>query len=108
MQLRMDKIYYALNLAIAVVFVFLIVYPIGNYVFWQIKGASNNDMPLTTYAGAIVWYGYSIFCLKRLIRYLRGPVPDQHLDFIFFLLGLFPVGFTVFMLALYGLEEVGN
>jgi membrane protein DedA with SNARE-associated domain len=47
-------------------------------------------MPMKWYdvVGMLIWYGYNIFCLKKVVGYLRHPDSDRRFDFIILLLGL--------------------
>ena len=103
-----QKTYYFFHLLTALLFVLLMLYPAYSLLFEQQLPA----MPMKWYeaAGILLWYGYNIFCLKKVIGYLRHPDPDRRFDFIILLLGLFLVLWLLMAISTSGVGgwNVGN
>lgn len=86
MQPWIQKTYYVFHLLTALLFALLILYP----AYSLLSDKQSPPMPMKWYdvVGILVWYGYNIFCLKKVVGYLRHPEPDRRFDFIILLLGL--------------------
>jgi hypothetical protein len=110
MRLWVDSMFYLCNLLTEGLFAFLALWPLGNYLYIEFKGAPRSTLDWNDYCVVLVWYGYSIFCLRQLLAYLRRPDRNHDLRFLYYLLGLIPVFFLAFMLAMlsWGGTNTGN
>lgn len=99
-----QKTYYVLHLLTALLFALLILYPAYSFLFD--KQTPPMSMKWYDVMGMLVWYGYNVFCLKKVVGYLRHPDLDRRFDFIILLLGLLLV--LWFLLSIVSISgEVG-
>lgn len=100
-------LFYCLNLLAAILFATIALYPLLGYLYLGWTGAPQTALKWNDCVIVAIWYGYTLFCLRKLVRYLRRPTDSEQYFFLYSLLGLIPVYFLIIMLAMAGFGYIG-
>lgn len=97
------NLFYIFNFLAALLFAFFIVLPIWNIICVELDThSSKTQYRWYEFLILLVWETYSIFCLKKIVDYLRHPSDDKKIYFIFYIIYIIPVLLINFLLAIIG------